>query len=148
MTDEKHPIDDSLKEIEKILKMLGGLKGKDLTLPEYDAINRQIDEVYEQVETLSHETDELLKESGMTDARLKEALELIPTDIPLGDQEALKKAQKLKAETLKLKEEIIGSAEFEQQGKKGEKKKDKILSKEEHKKKYKRLGSKKKWKPL
>lgn len=143
-----HPIDDSLNEIEKILKLLKKLQDQKLNVTDFDDINKQIADVAEEVDRFAEETDAILKESGLSDARLKEALEVIPKDLSPEDQEALKKAQKLKTEVLRLKEEMTGTEEFIKQPKKEEKKKDKMLSKEEHMKKYKRLGSKKKWKPL
>ena len=144
---EKNPIDDSLNEIEKILKLLDKLKSQEVNVTDFEAINQKIEDMSLEVDQFAAETDILLKESGMTDNRLREALEVIPSNISLEDQEALKKAHQLKDQVLKLKEEMTGSPDFIEK-EQDPKKKERMLSKEEHRKKYKRLGSKKKWKPM
>lgn len=146
---KENPIDDSLNEIEKILNLLEKMKGQELNIVDYEAVSQQLNDLDEEVTLFSKNTDELLKDLGATDMRLKEAMDEIPLDLPSDDREALKRAKKLKEETLRLKEEMTGSREFNEKDKGAfEKKKEKMLSKEEHRKKYKRLGSKKKWKPL
>lgn len=145
----EHPIDDSLNEIEKILNLVNQLKGKELTNAEADMLNEQLSEIENETEAFEQETEAMLRDMGLSTSRLKEALEVVPENVPTDEQDALKKAMKLKEEVLRMKKEITGQEGFANEGSaKFQKKKDKMLSKEEHRKKYKRLGSKKKWKPL
>lgn len=145
----EHPIDDSLNEIEKILNLVSQLKGKELTDAQVELLNEQLAELENDAQAFEQETDAMLQDMGLSTSRLKEALEVVPENVPADEQEALKKAMKLKEDVLRMKKEMTGDEEFSNEGSpQYQKKKDKMLSKEEHRKKYKRLGSKKKWKPL
>lgn len=145
----EHPIDDSLNEIEKILELVNQLKSKSLTNEEIEALNQQLAEIESEADVFEEETLEMLKDVGLSSSRLKEAVEVIPENVPFDEQEALKKAMKLKEEVLRMKKEMTGEEGLPQaESDKLQKKKEKMLSKEEHRKKYKRLGAKKKWKPL
>ncbi|CRX37778.1 hypothetical protein [Estrella lausannensis] len=145
----EHPIDDSLNEIEKILNLVSQLKGKDLTNAEVELLNEQLADLESEAQVFEQETEQMLKDIGLPTSRLREALEVIPENVPVDEQDALKKAMKLKEDVLRMKKEMTGDEEFVKEGSPQYlKKKEKLLSKEEHRKKYKRLGSKKKWKPL
>lgn len=157
MAEKDDTVDKALSEIKKIMDLISKHKSEALNLDLVEDINEKLDDLESKVTSFSEETDEMLLDFGMTKQRMAEVIKEVPTDIEGDEKEALRRALELKDEIMKMREEyakeigVPGKTTEQIEATKSSKEKkraEKKLSKEEHRKKYKRLGSSKKWKPL
>lgn len=149
---KQDPLDEAFSEIYQILVFLQKNKelilGKNVTLE----VEKQVDQLEKQVNQFVKETEEMIEKSGAKPAEIKRTLAELDA-LPADQKEALKRAKELKEKVESLRGEFREAGEEEasskpQAPKESPKKQTKNLTKAEHRKKYKRLGGKKDWKPM
>ena len=147
---EQDPFDCAMSEFAEVLNFIeknkNQLINKEISLD----VERQIESLEKEVQAFVVETEELLAVGGGKEVDIRQAQEEIPETLPGDQREALKRAQAMKRQLMKMREEFAADAPLPKQepgahpkGKKGKK-----LSKAAHRKKYKRLGGKQDWKPM
>ena len=144
---QENPMDLALREIQKLLDLIEINLYTTLNPAEIEIMNQNIILLEQKVLKFTEESNKIFEKCGLTHEQMRmiEAGE-IPPDIGAEASESFMKAKQLR-ERLKDLEVTAGTSPELVPGN-TKKNKSTSVSKRQHKKKYKRLGGDKDWKPL
>lgn len=142
------------KQLEQLLEQMSDLtetiyKNRSKTFKEKlpENIDDQLELLEMQVQLFQKATNKALKESGEDEESLKAAIKSPPSNLSRKEKALLERSEKLKKEAITLEKQYAKQAELLKIKKKRYGKKGTSTGKA-RKRKFKRLGSKKGWKPI
>lgn len=144
---EQDPMNDILKELAGFLDILHNHKDKKIEIDNPAEVEKQLDQFEQQLELFRATQMMMLRQAGVSDEQITAMTKKSADEYNEEDRKVLKKAETIKKNLLDLRKEYEKRSETERLQKRAAGKEGKAVGKS-RKKKFKRLGSKKGWKPI